>query len=346
MKVAFAPFGDKSPYQTSLKASLKEQGVDVVPVKKGLFTFLINKNWFKADIIHFHWIESYVDSPAFWKALLKATILLAGLALLRKKKFVWTAHNFWNHENQHPKLEKWFLKRFLTYQQGISVHNLYTRNRLEKEFGVDPQKIFLIPHATFLGYYPLYKGDMGHFKNQVFGHLETKFTFGFLGKIRPYKGVMNVIEAFKKLTLPNKQLLICGQVKFPEDARLLEEAVAGFDDITLKIGYVAEKEMEAYLRLSDVMIYPYKAIVTSGSLLLGMSYRKLCLVSEVGSMSEFIEPTYRFSSEAQLLQRMTEVMQMNPEEIRAAGDRNYKRIQQDTWDLMAQKTRAMYDSIL
>ena len=345
MKVVFAPFGPESPYQSSLKSSLRELGVKVVPVNKGLFTFLKNRDWLQADIIHFHWIEFYVGSPHFLKALFKMILLLSGLAILKRKKFVWTAHNFWSHENQHPKLERWFLRRFLAFQQAISVHNQYTRDRLANEFGVDSQKIHVIPHANFLGYYPSFKNDLSYFKKEVFGHSETKFTFGFLGKIRPYKGVMNIIESFKKLSLPNKQLLICGQVKYPEDALDLEAAVSGYEDIILKLGYVDEKEMEAYLQIIDVMIYPYRSIVTSGSLLLGMTHRKLCLVSEVGSMSEFIDSRYRFVGSEQLTQKMAEVMQMSPVEIDLEGDRNYAWIQDDTWDRMALKTQEMYDDI-
>lgn len=343
MKIVFAPFGTDNPYQYKLIDSLKSLGIEVIPAKSGTIAFFLSKAFRSADIVHFHWYEYYGSSRNLLVSIFKTIVFLCGLKIWKsKKKYVWTVHNFVGHDRKYGRLSNWFARRFVSLMDGFSAHNQYTKEKLETAYRIPPELIFDIPHGNYANLYPSFTGNLDQIKKEIPGYKNSYFTFAFIGHIRPYKGVMDIIEAFKKLTLPNKQLLICGQVKFSEDARALEETVAGFEDIILKIGYIAENKMEAYLRLSDVMIYPYKAIVTSGSLLLGMSYRKLCLVTEVGSMSEFIASQFRFNSNEQLTQKMWQVMQMSPEEIRGEGDRNYDRIKHDTWDRMAQKTVDMY----
>ncbi|MFC7526276.1 glycosyltransferase [Parapedobacter sp. GCM10030251] len=346
MKVAFAPVGKDNPYQEKLIGSLGELGVEVLPVKSGILQFFKTKHLFQVDIIHFHWFEYYTFSKNAWIRLLKWSIFLIGIFLIKgNKKYVWTVHNFGSHESGFSTLDNFFTRCFIRMQDAFSVHNFFSKGILETRYKIPNEKIAVIPHANYVGTYPQFKGNIYEFRRNIRNFDESKFSFMFLGDLRPYKGIMDIIDAFISLKRPKAQLIICGRVKFEKDLKVINEKIAFNDNIIFLPRYIEDGEIEAYFSLSNVMIYPYKRVVTSGALLLGMSYSKLCLASNVGSMPEFIDHEFLFGDVPELTKMMDKVMNISSEEVTLVGRGNFEKIKDHTWVSMAEKTLELYHRV-
>ena len=66
------------------------------------------------------------------------------------------------------------------------------------------KKARYVPHINFIGAFPRTNMDL----RKIYGISEESVVFSFLGKIRPYKNIDLIIEAFNELNLSNAYLLI------------------------------------------------------------------------------------------------------------------------------------------
>ena len=79
-------------------------------------------------------------------------------------------------------------------------------------------KICIIPHGHFAGYYPnKISRDTARKKLDI---NPSKLTFLFIGEIRYYKGVLELIDAFKLLSNETSELFIVGK---PHDEEIYDE---------------------------------------------------------------------------------------------------------------------------
>ncbi|PKB17428.1 glycosyltransferase [Flavobacterium sp. 5] len=343
MKVIFAPYSDGNPYQKELIKELELKGVSVGNAGLGFKDFFKTIDLNKADVIHFHWLDTYILGNNSIITFIKIIVFLLRLKLFKKsKKYIWTAHNLKSHESSHPLLEKFFLKNFVKILDRISVHSLFAKDKLMKEYGANSDKIQIIPHANYINAYPVRDDERKLLLKNKLEIDNGKFTFMFLGNIRPYKGVLEVISAFKELNFNDAQLVICGSVKAKDEQKLIEKKIDKFSNIKLIAEYINDEDISSYLDLADAMLYPYKDILTSGGLLLGMSYKKVCIASNVGSMSEFLDSKFLFNTYLDLKETMKEIRGFSEEELKLAGELNYSRIKDDTWKKMADLTLNLY----
>ena len=134
-----------------------------------------------------------------------------------------------------------------------------------------------------------------------------------------------------------------------EKSQVIEELTSQLADnsnIYFKPGYVADNELQGYIKTSDVMVYPYKDILTSGSLILGMSLKSACLVSNVGSMTELIDKDCVFNNTSELIDKMNILANKDSLNIEAIGVSNFKKIEADTWLKMATSLKEVYSNLL
>lgn len=343
MKVFFTPYYANNPYQKKIMEELNDIGINVMPSETGGKAFFNTIGLNEANVIHFHWFEAFIKASSSLKSLLKMSTFLIRLYFLKKnKKFIWTVHNLVNHENKNLILDKTFLFFFIKMMDCFCVHNNYAKKQLIKLHGVNPNKIKVIPHGNYANDYDTLKDDVSSFKSNIMGVDLNKKTFTFLGHIRPYKGVLDLIKAFKISNVKNSQLLICGRINSDKDLELIKKEISGVNNVVFKPGYVDSNHIEGYLKCSDVMIYPYKNILTSGALILGMSLKKTCLASNVGSMSEFLTKDFIFDDVEGLAILMKELESKSKEDLEFIGASNFLKIREHTWKNMAIQLKQIY----
>ena len=91
-----------------------------------------------------------------------------------------------------------------------------------------------------------------------------------LGIIRRYKKVERLIKLGRDD--PSVQVLIAGKVGETEYEQELRQLAAGLDNLHLHFKFIADEELQLYLRASDLFVLPYDKITNSGSAILALSY--------------------------------------------------------------------------
>ncbi len=159
-------------------------------------------------------------------------------------------------------------------------------------------------------------------------HLEGAFTVGYLGSLRPWHGLNNLIEAFatfsKKTT--NAHLLIIGDGK---NVRPQLEAMCqnlGITDSVTFTGEAANADVPEYLSHCDTLVAPYPAIdnfyfsplkvfeyMASGKPIIASDIGQIselfknkesALLTEPGNIPELVEAMQLISADPQLAKRL------------------------------------------
>jgi GT2 family glycosyltransferase/glycosyltransferase involved in cell wall biosynthesis len=222
---------------------------------------------------HLHWLNPIV-SPANGADEAKefVDLFLAKLQLFKALggRILWTLHNIVSHEPKYLAEEVRLTKGVVDLADWIHVHHLEAARMTEPYYRLPSEKLVLAEHGNYVGVLP-------DFVNRVearrkFGIPDDATVFLFLGQVRSYKGIDDLISAFCKVaTDQNCWLIIAGKLLGINQAELVRK-IKNIPNIIFRPGFIPDEEMQFFLKCSDVMVLPYKSVLTSGSMLLAMSY--------------------------------------------------------------------------
>jgi beta-1,4-mannosyltransferase len=99
--------------------------------------------------------------------------------------------------------------------------------------------------------------------------------------------VFDLIDAFSDMP-ENCHLLLAGKVADHELVPQLETRVADNPRIHLHARRILDEELQVFYNASDVVVFPFKQILTSGSLVLAMSFGKAVVAPHVESLLEIL----------------------------------------------------------
>lgn len=345
-QVVFVPYwGAANPYQDALAEHLSACGVEVEKVRslKTLFRYGIFMNG-KPDIVHLHWL------PVFgWREwrFLRYLVFVLRLVLLRIRgiPLVWTIHNLLPHESRHPKLDGLLTRIVAGLSSGLIVHGPSAQRQAVEMWGLRDQSRFaVIQHGNYMANYP---NEMNRaMAREKLGLDDAELVFLFLGAVRPYKGVLDLIEAFRLLAVDRTSLFIAGKPLNDEFARKIETAGADMDNVHFRPGFVQDNEIQMYMNAADVVVLPYRYILSSGAALLAMSFGKPCIAPAIGCLADVLDASgaflYDTESEMGLLESMRHAVEAKNALVQM-GQHNRDRASQWTWKKAAEATKALYE---
>ena len=85
---------------------------------------------------------------------------------------------------------------------------------------------------------------------------------------------------------PDARLLICGKPLPARIGRELEERAAADPRIVLRLERIPEEELSRVLRAADVVVLPFRDILTSGSAILALSHGRPVVAPALGCLPE------------------------------------------------------------
>ena len=349
MKFVHTPYDHKNnPYQNLLTGALEQLGVQILRGGCG-FVFLRQALWnWKVDGIHFHWLTRFlVDRGGRLVLIASSTLFLVQVLILRVlgKRIVWTAHNLIAHETRFPATEAFVTRWFIRITHTVIAHCDTAKELLVSHYNIQPpEKVVVIPHGNYIGAYPneIGRADARRQLNLA----SSQFTYLFLGQIHPYKGVLDLIRYFKAIDDRDTALLIAGRVG-REDSDLLERAGADDERIRLYTGFIEDQDIQRYINAADVVVFPYRDVLTSGALLLAMSFGKACIAPRIGCMGDVLETSGGFlydpSDENGLPDALVRTLQ-EKNRLAAMGQRNLLQAEKWNWDRIAELTKQVYEN--
>lgn len=352
LSIIFSPFfSDHNPYQNQLSNSLERLGVQVSSDYGKIFLPMAVQRS-KAKLVHLHWLHRVTKASNIRHSLLKVLKFSLGIALLKVLgiKIIWTVHNLQDHERTYPRLDKYC--NFLTAKTAdvIITHSQTSQQIVASTFNLANRqdKLFVIPHGHYINYYPNRLAQETARKR--LGLPESATVFLFFGLLRAYKGIPELIEAFESLQADNDiYLVIAGQAK---DQRLTEQLniqTVNNPKIKLFPQFIPDNEIQVFMNACDVVVLPYRNLLTSGSVVLAMSFSKACIAPQLGCLNEILDEAGAFTYNADDQTGLSDAMQRaitSKDKVSAMGQHNLEIVSHLHWDFIAEETLTVYKTSL
>jgi glycosyltransferase involved in cell wall biosynthesis len=287
---------DVNPYQELLYGEMRRLGVKVTYLGQhtpshGLNVLLLPvetaiRRLFGARLLHMHWVSPFILPGArrlkfmrrmsqVWFMLWLRTSRILGVRL------IWTAHNVLPHD---PVFSDDVVARrnLVSVSDLVLLHSNVTLASLA-EIGALPSKSMVIPHGPFAPVRPAAT-------LRVPGSDGGPCRFLFVGRVKRYKGVSDLLDAFNAMPKGiSAQLTIAGQCDEPDLlARLL-----GFvqrPDISIVVGpeRLSEERITDLLDAADVVVLPFRRITTSGSAILALSHGRPLILPDKADVGDLL----------------------------------------------------------
>ncbi len=349
MKVIFIPdYRDGNSYQMNLSQSLSRQGVFVC--FDNIVLRSIIKCW-KPDILHIHWPNRFMVSNSSLITVIKSTGFICELILLKLFgiKIVWTVHNITDHEEKSKSLQLFFNKLLASICNKLIVHCHSAKAEVEKVYGKG-LPIVVIPHGNYIGHY---KNTMtiSEARNKL-GINEEDIVFLHFGYIRSYKGVPELIDTFKKLDCQKVKLLIVGRSRDEKIATYIRNSSKADKRIIDILEFIPDDDIQIYMNTADIVVLPYKDVLTSGSAILSMSFGKPIIAPRSGCITDTIDEKGGFLYSTEIEDGLFESMQhtlsidRNRKILLDMGKYNLRLMEQFPWGEIGKKTYDIYQECL
>lgn len=227
---------------------------------------------YRPKVAHIQWFRVfYIDS------------ILVLLMRLIGVRVVHTAHNVLPH-NPAPSDRKhyaWFYR----HVDSVIVHTQRSKDQLVSEFGISEQKVHVIPHGMLPSSVDNDAVEKRMVELREKMHLDGKLVFASMGYQNYYKGIDIISDVWmgneSLAGNPACQLLVVGKVE-NADVSLLKAC----PNVLVMDEMVSDIDFDAFLRLADVALLPYRNISQSGVLLTALQRGVPVVVSDVGGLTE------------------------------------------------------------
>ncbi len=294
------------------------------------------------DIVHVQYLPML-------KARLPLDRWFVELCRKRGSKIVLTVHDLLPHDTGEA--YKAAFQQLYRMVDGIICHSDNIKTRLGAEFSVPAEKVSIIPHGPFFYDLPVTEAD------PILGNFELdpgKILVLWQGIIFPYKGIDLLLNAWQQVeaTIDDVCLLIAG-TGAPD---LLDQIREQIDRLALKRvnlcpRFISTEELVALYRAADIVVYPYRAITTSGALATGLALNKAIVASNLPVFCELlvdqknallVDPRNSSHLAAALirLSRSSQLREQLATEIREMNFGN------QTWRLIAHRTIECYERLV
>lgn len=279
-----------NPYMERLSAGLQREGYNIYfnhyPHGYLKLTRLANAHP-KVGVIHIHWVPPSFIDQLFWsrnrlKFGLRLVVLSIDLLLCRVRglRIVWTLHNLVEHESPDPDHEVRVRALLAWFANAVIAHSEAALDLAEKTYGINlRRKGHVIPHGNYIGAY-------AH-NDAIKQMLYRKYRIGpddivilFFGAIRQYKGLDQLLLAFRNVDDERLRLIIAGKPINEKVWRWLTQEAITDHRIQLSLEFVPEAQVAAHFALASAVVLPLQRVLTSGSVLLAMSLGKCLILPE------------------------------------------------------------------
>jgi glycosyltransferase involved in cell wall biosynthesis len=243
-------------------------------------------------VFHIHWTNPIFrssDEDAAVRA--EADAFLGKLAEFKQLggSIVWTVHNVASHGSRHIAAEIAFAEALVALADRVHVHAQRSTPEIEAHFAIPPEKVRIMRHGNYLGAYADYIPRA--LARRELGFDDADDVLLFTGSLRSYKGLATLIAAFRQLlpAYPGLRLVLAGDAKGSDTPLLDGLSDAEAARITLVDRFLDNDELQLYLRAADAGVYPYDQVLTSGSILLALSFGLPIIAPRFGMISEAVD---------------------------------------------------------
>jgi beta-1,4-mannosyltransferase len=333
--LGYHPIARLNPYHALLYQRSWQAGMAAIPIIRDETVpevAQLSRLGFRT-VLHLHWLNQVLANARSAKeARTDRAAFLATLDRYRDAggRLAWTVHNILPHGTRFEEEEARLSADIVERCDVIHTMAARTPEIVAPWFTIPPDKILQVPHPSYAGAYEdrisreQARHELGLWPNEI--------VHVVLGAIRPYKGLVELLDAWDELAgdgTPRRLLIAGGPTDEPGVAELLERA-AIHPSVLLHAGPVAPSDVQVYLRAADLAVLPYVRSLNSGALLLALTFGLPVVVPSGGGMAEIVDERFARSFEiddlASLVAALRAAEAFEPVAARAAAlevaDRN------------------------
>ncbi len=334
----------RNPYVQLLAEGLRQPDLRLdVRVEDRFSLGWVWRNRHNIDVLHLHWLELFFTYPSLMRSLKRWLSVMLGLGLARLCgiRLVYTVHNLQQHEGRRPRLARWGHRALLWLAQAVHVHDTDTSATLARDWG-RTRGVHVIAHGSYVGAYP---NELSRAQaRERLGLDSGAFVYLSLGRVRPYKGLEELLQAFHQLDEGDALLCVAGEVQDPGYERELEALTQDDARIRLALQFVPDEALQIYLNACDVVVLPYRHVTTSGAAVLAFSFAVPVVAPRMGCFVELAGAQERgllFDSSARdgLADALRRARTLDLEEMRCACEAYAA---ERSWFVIARQHAAMY----
>ena len=172
---------------------------------------------------------------------------------------------------------------------ALICHSDAIKQQLITRFAIPADRIQTIPHGPF--FHDLPGMSSGQRKLNV---TNPEVIVLFQGLIRPYKGVDFLLDAWSLVQRSGvrARLVIAGNSDDLSLLNAVQEKVTSLglqSSVELCFKFLPVEEMIACYQAADIVVYPYKAVTTSGALMTGVAQGKAIVATSLPPFLEILE---------------------------------------------------------
>jgi glycosyltransferase involved in cell wall biosynthesis len=267
----------------------------------------------------------------------------------RGSKIILTVHDLLPHDTGEA--HKQTFRDLYRMVNGIICHSGNISTRLQAEFSVPEEKITVIPHGPFFYDLPATNSEQ---TLRSFDLEPGKLLVLWQGIIFPYKGIDLLLDAWRQVEsgINDAFLLIVG-TGAPEFAEQIRDQISrlGLKRVKLHLRFISTEELVALYRAADIVVYPYRAITTSGALATGLALGKTIVASNLPVFRELLTDRENAllvdpQNSAELSAALIELSSDSRLRSRLAANVLAMHFGDESWLSIASRTKDFYFAIL
>lgn len=283
----------------------------------------------KPKYIHFDWITSYYFRRALWMTLLNIPLFICQILIVRyvfQIKLVWTLHNIHPHDAKYYKIHNFCRRFFAKHTNWIRLFSSDSIQRAQQTLNINANFV-VCPEGSYVDYYKssvLKKEARNKLKIE-----EKDFVYLYLGFIKPYKGIENLIKSFSSLKIINKKLIIAGNVL---NENYFKEIYTNNNDISFINKFIENDELQYFYKTADVVVLPFNKVENSGSVILAMGFKKTVIAPKMGVLKKRLKQQNVFLYEDNELQKKLNLAYEKRNQLEEYGLNNFDALKEFSWN--------------
>jgi beta-1,4-mannosyltransferase len=247
-------------------------------------------------VLHLHWLARVLRGVADEaEGLERVSSFVAALDAFRMAggEIIWTVHNVLPHDTAYPALDRALRKAVIARAELVHVLSSGTVEAAAPAYEIPAAKLLHVPHPAYLGVYADDVPEADARKRYGLGAEDV--VYGFVGNVRPYKGVEDLVDAFESITAGppradgrRRRLLVAGLPSAHAEIADLVARMERNSDIVVDAQRIPADDLSVPLRASDVVVLPYRESLNSGALLLALSFGRPVVAAASPGVTETV----------------------------------------------------------
>ena len=342
-----------NPYQRLFADALESAGLNVLripPRKAWPIHFALSH---PADLIHMDWPHDFYRGRTPLRQLVKRIMYRTGLRKLKGRPLVWTAHNLVCHDatQAQRRYEQSMIQALVDCCDGVMVLSEAAGQLLRATYRLPASaRVAVVPHGHYIDVYP--NEIAPEAARRQLGIAPAARVVLSLGRMRRYKGLVHLVEAFAAAAGGADVLVLAGAAPdagLVADLRDAARRTGLGDRVRIHPELVKDELLQVYFNAADVVALPFREILNSGTALLAMGFGRCLVAPEMGSIPEVACPTAYFGYSPDdpdgLAAALAGALSLPDLHRRGLAAREFVRSRYG-WDEIGRKARALYEEIV